>query len=115
MRGIMRADHEAKIKALQEQQKRCVAMELSAPKKAKSAEKPTSSARQQEHEKEVESQIEKLLGERDFAGAAALQEEAKRRAAQEKDEDFEADLARLLARRDYAGAAALQAKKSFTH
>ncbi len=61
-------------------------------------------------EEETEAKLQKLLGERDFAGAAALQEEAKRRAAQEKDEDFEADLARLLARRDYAGAAALQAE-----
>ena len=61
-------------------------------------------------EQETEAQLQKLLGERNFAGAAALQEEADRRAAQEKDEDFEADLARLLVRRDYAGAAALQAE-----
>ena len=61
-------------------------------------------------EEEMEAKLQKLLGERDFAGAAALQKEADRRAAQEKDEDFEADLACLLARRDFAGAAALQAE-----
>ena len=36
----------------------------------------------------VESQIQKLIGERNFAGAAALQEDLKRSAAQEKDEEF---------------------------
>ena len=61
-------------------------------------------------EEEMEAKLQKLLGERDFAGAAALQKEADRRAAQEKDEDFEADLACLLARRDFAGAAALLAE-----
>ena len=72
-------------------------------------ERPTSPSNiKQEHEKEVETQIQKLVGERNFAAAAALREEFNRSAAQEKDEEFEADVARLLARRDFAGAAALQ-------
>ena len=64
--------------------------------------------RPQEHDKNLESQIQKLVKERNFAGAAALQEEIDKSRADEK---FEAELARLVAHRDFTGAARLQEEK----